>query len=65
MKNYENKEGYYDELMEIIVTGLKKAKTNLPEDDFNKVVKMVKQYLRAVLSSIYLIKMSERKMMEF
>ena len=57
MKNYENKLGYYDELMEIIITGLKKAKLNTGIN-FNKVMKMVKHYLRSVLSSIYLIKMA-------
>ena len=49
--------------MEVIVLGLRKAKSNLHDEEFSKVVKMVKHYLRSVLSSIYLIKMSERRMM--
>jgi hypothetical protein len=65
MKNYENKEGYYDELMELINEALIKAKKTLTDGEFSNVIKMVKYYLRSVLSSIYLIKISERRMMEF
>lgn len=64
MRNFEYKEGYYDELMALIIEGLKKAKKVLNDEDFDKkVVRMVKHHLRTVLSSIYLIKLSERKMM--
>lgn len=66
MRNFEYKEGYYDELMALIIEGLKKAKKVLNDEEFErKVVRMVKHHLRTVLSSIYLIKMSERKMMDF
>lgn len=59
MRNLEYKEGYYDELMALIIEGLKKAKVAMNNEDFEKkVVKMVKHHLRTVLSSIYLIKLS-------
>lgn len=58
MKNFENKEGYYDELMLLIQDALVKAKKGLNEKDLAAAIKMVKYYLRSTLSSIYLIKVS-------
>lgn len=66
MRNLEHKEGYYDELMALIMEGLRKARKALTDEEFEKkVVRMVKHHLRTVLSSIYLIKLSERKMLEY
>lgn len=52
--------------MALIMEGLRKAKAALTPEDFDKkVVRTVKHHLRTALSSIYLIKMSERRMLEF
>lgn len=51
--------------MAVIMEGLKKAKKVMNNEEFEKkVLKMVKHHLRTALSSIYLIKMSERKLIE-
>jgi hypothetical protein len=64
LKHFENKEGYYDELMQLIGEALTKAKNTLPDPQFAAVLKTLRYYLRSTLTSIYLIKLSERKMME-
>lgn len=64
LKHFENKEGYYDELMQLIGEALAKAKSTLPDPQFAAVLKTLRYYLRSTLTSIYLIKLSERKMME-
>ena len=51
--------------MTLIQSALKKAKQSLPGAAFDQVLKMVKYYLRSALGSIYLIKISERRVMEF
>ncbi len=43
---------------------VKKAKKSLREQEFTEAIKMIKHYLRSVLGSIYLIKMSERRIIE-
>ncbi len=64
MQHFQNNEGYYDELMLILCEAVKKAKKTLRESMFNEAIKMIKYFLRSALGSIYLIKMSERRIME-
>ena len=64
LRNYENKDGYYDELMKVIEQGLSKGKRELSDKDYQRIVKVVRQYLREVLASVYLIKLSDRKVLE-
>jgi hypothetical protein len=63
MKNFENKEGYYEELMQIIFDAIAKAHKTLNHDQFANFIKTMKYYLRSTLGSIYLIKISEQKML--
>jgi U3 small nucleolar ribonucleoprotein component len=58
MKNFENKEGYYEELMQIIYDAIAKARKTLNHNEFTNLIKALKYYLRSTLSSIYLIKIS-------
>lgn len=51
--------------MLLINEALSKAKKTCTDSDFNALIRTLKYYLRSTLSSIYLIKLSERKMMEF
>jgi hypothetical protein len=64
MKNFENKEGYYEELMQIIYDAITKAHKSLNHDEFARFIKTLKYYLRSTLGTIYLIKISEQKMLE-
>lgn len=64
MKNFENNEGFYEELMQFITEALVKAYKTLTTQEFNGLAKIIKFYLRSTLGSIYLIKISEHKMME-
>jgi hypothetical protein len=50
--------------MLILCEAVKKAKKSLREQEFTEAIKMIKHYLRSVLGSIYLIKMSERRIIE-
>ena len=50
--------------MQFITDALLKAKTGLTNQEYLNLTKSVKFYLRSTLSSIYLIKISEHKMME-
>lgn len=64
MKNFENKEGFYEELMLFINEALGKARKTLNDQEFTSLTKIIKFYLRSTLGSIYLIKISEHKMLE-
>ena len=50
--------------MLFITEALTKAQKTLTQSDYGNLVKVVKFYLRSTLSSIYLIKLSEHKMLE-
>lgn len=51
--------------MAVIIEGLRKARKTMSDEEFDKkALRMARQHLRTVLSSIYLIKMSERKLLE-
>jgi len=50
--------------MHFIIEALTKAKKALGESEFANLNKIIKFYLRSTLSSIYLIKISEHKMLE-
>lgn len=71
LRHFENKDGYYDELMEVVASGLAKArKITLGyyvlalSYEYQKAVSLVKKHLRQSLTSIYLIKMSEKRMLD-
>ena len=44
---------------------MRKAKKRLYDGNVSELIKLIKYYLRSTLSSIYLIKLSERRMLEF
>ncbi len=44
--------------------GMTKARKSVTELEYPKIVARIKNYLRSALSSIYLIKMSDKKMIE-
>lgn len=50
--------------MTILSEAVKKAKKTLSLSQFNETIKMIKYFLRNTLGSIYLIKMSERRIIE-
>ena len=50
--------------MQFITEALTKARKTLGESEFTNLNKIIKFYLRSTLSSIYLIKISEHKMLE-
>ena len=50
--------------MELIIQSLNKARQSLTEEELLNLNRTIKLYLRSTLSSIYLIKISEHKMLE-
>lgn len=60
MRYFENDEGYYDQLMDILVEGYKKAAV-LGEKDRIACLVQIKSHLRVSLGSINLIKITEKK----
>ena len=64
MKNFENKEGYYEELMQTIYEAIAKAHQSLQSHELASLLKTLKYFLRSALHSIYLIKLSEQKLLE-
>ena len=50
--------------MQVIYDSITKAHKTLSSHDFATLIKILRYYLRSTLGSIYLIKLSEQKMLE-